>query len=107
MSDKADLISKEGWECQNRQVYLKRHVDKRLADQAAEIERYKAGLIKLAAALLLKRPYPDCESGKVEMRGVIEKAAEDMRLLGIEATNLHTPYMPPTGEDDVLHRPGD
>jgi hypothetical protein len=34
-----DLISKQGWECQNRLVYIKRHVDKRLEAQAAEMER--------------------------------------------------------------------
>jgi hypothetical protein len=47
----SDLISKQGWECQNRLVYIKRHVDKRLEAQAAEIERLSNPWVSVDDAL--------------------------------------------------------
>ena len=59
-----------------------------IEDMQNEIRELRSGIIKVSAQLLIKRPFPDVESSKRELLAVVELAAEDMRVIGIEAKKL-------------------
>jgi len=76
------LIVLGGWEEAFNQV------SERASEQASEIETLKAGIIKLGAYALTKRPYVDPAATKVQLRKDATDADESLRQVGIKAKNL-------------------